>query len=135
MGTRLVVSDTPVPETAMNNEAELMSLTRAGLMNAVQFEIEADGASVSISILSNKLGGSVSVSKLVDRKEIPVFTSDRIAGAFSMAPSTLGSMRYRFNLRFETPITPRAAAPKAHDAAGPSAPTQAMLRSNTRSSK
>ena len=130
-GTRLLVSDAPVPEAMLQDEGELMRLSRDGKINAVQFEIGADRSSLSMSILSNRLGGSVSVSKTFDAKTLPVFTGSRIEGALSMERATLGSSSYQYSVKFAADIAPRvvAAAPTAADAASAakSASAQAYL--------
>jgi len=119
MGTRLLISDVPVPEAAVQEEMELMSLARAGKMNAIQFEFGAERTSVSMFVLSNKLEGSVSVSKNFDAKAIPVFTPTRMEGAMADGPSKLGPMSYQYNVKFATAISARvvAPAPSASDAA------------------
>jgi hypothetical protein len=119
LATRLVVSDAPIPDAAIQDEMELMSLARAGKMNAVQFEIGAGKTNISMSIQSNKLGGSMSLSKNFDAKAIPVFTADRIEGALAAEPSKMGGMSYAYNLKFATAIAPRVvvAAPTPADAA------------------
>jgi hypothetical protein len=119
LATRLVVSDAPIPDAAIQDEMELMSLARAGKMNAVQFEIGASKSNISMSIHSNKLGGSMNMSKNFDAKSIPVFTADRIEGALSAEPAKMGGMSYAYNVKFATAIAPCvvAAVPTAADAA------------------
>jgi hypothetical protein len=119
MGTRLVVSDAPVPEAALQEDMELMSLSRSGKFNAIQFEFGESRGNVSMFVLSNKLGGSLSVSKNFDPKSIPVFTATKMEGALAAEPSKLGGMSYQYNVKFSTPIAPRvvAAAPSPADAA------------------
>ena len=130
-GTRLIVSDAPIPDAAVQDEMELMSLSRSNKFNAIQFEFGAERSNFTMSILSTKLGGSISVSKNFDAKTIPVFTAQRIEGAMIGEPSKLGSMAYQYNVKFATAIAPRvvAAAPTAADtaAAAQSAPAQAYL--------
>jgi hypothetical protein len=122
VGTRLLVSDAPVSEAAVQEDMDLMSLSRAGKINAVQFEFGAGRSSVSISVLSNKLGGSLSVSKGFDPKSVPVFTATRMEGTMAVEPSKLGPMTYQYNIKFATPISPRvvAAEPTPSDAAAAS---------------
>lgn len=131
LGTRLVVSDVPLSEAAVQEEMELMSLSRVGKLNAVQFEFGAERSSVSMSILSNKLGGSVSMSKGFDAKAIPVFTATQMEGVMAVEPSKLGPMTYQYHVKFAAPIAARviAPAPTASDAAAAvkSAPAQAYL--------
>jgi hypothetical protein len=111
MGTRLLVTDAPVPDAAVQEEMELMSLARTGKLNAIQFEIGSERSSVSMSVLSNKLGGSLSVSKGFDAKAVPVFTATRMEGTMVVEPSKLGPMTYQYNVKFATAIAPRVVAP------------------------
>jgi hypothetical protein len=119
LGTRLVVSDMAIPVTAIQDSFEMMSLARDGKMNAIQFEIGASRNSISMSIHSNKLQGSVSVSKNFDAKAIPVFTEDRLEGALAAEASTMGPMSYAYDVKFATAIAPRVvtAPPTAADTA------------------
>lgn len=128
MGTRLLVSDAPVPEALLQEESEIMSLAREGKINAVQFEIGAGRSSVSMSIWSNSLGGSISSSTNFDASRTPVFTATRIEGALSIPPSKLGDMTYQYDVKFAADIEPRivAAPPTAADtAAAAKAPSAA----------
>src|SRR5690349_454278 len=62
LGTRLVVSDSPIPATALSDEMALMGLAREGRIHAVQFELPASGSNLNMAILSNKIPGSISMS-------------------------------------------------------------------------
>lgn len=128
MGTRLLVSDSPVPEALLQEETEIMSLAHQGKINALQFEIGADRSSISMSIWSNSLGGSISTSKNFDAQQVPVFTATRIEGALSIEPAKLGDTAYQYNVKFAAAIQPRAVAapPTAADtAAAAKAPSTA----------
>lgn len=91
-GTRLVVSDAPIPASALQDHFELMRLTREGKVNAIQIEIGASKTSLGTAIMSNKLEASVSTATMLDPKAIPVFTSTRLEGALSIPASSLGPM-------------------------------------------
>ncbi|MEZ5402167.1 MAG: hypothetical protein R2729_21010 [Bryobacteraceae bacterium] len=122
MATRLVVSDSPMAETALHDEIELMRLAREGGVNALQFEIGAERSSLSLSILSAKIEGSLSSSRSFDAATIPVFTASRIEGSLSIEPKTLGSMTYAYDVKFAADIAPKLvktppAAPTAADTA------------------
>lgn len=111
MGTRLLVSDAPVPEKSLQEETEIMSLAREGKINAVQFEIGAERTSISMSIWSNSLPGSVSSSTNFDPAQMKVFTATRIEGALSSPAKKLGDMTYEYKVQFATAIQPRVVAP------------------------
>lgn len=121
-GTRLVVSDAPIPASALQDHFELMRLTREGKVNAIQIEIGASKTSLGTAIMSNKLEASVSTATMLDPKAIPVFTSTRLEGALSIPASSLGPMKYQYSIRFAADITPRItkAAPTPADTASAS---------------
>ncbi len=130
-GTRLVVSDAPIPASAVQDRFELMRLTRDGKVNAIQFEIGAAKTSLGTAIMSNKLEASVSISTGFDAKSIPTFTSTRMEGALSIPPSTLGPMKYQYNIRFAADVAARvtkvAPTPQDTTSAAKAASAQAYL--------
>ncbi len=130
-GTRLVVSDSPIPAAAMTDTLEMMSLVREGRLHAVQFEIGAGGTSFSMSVLSNKVNGSLSMSSNFDVRTLKVFNPVRIEGALSQPPKKMLDMTFSYDVTFATGIAPHAvpAAPTPADgAAAANAPSaQAYL--------
>ncbi len=119
MGTRLVVSDVPIPAAAMSETIDLMNLAQDGKMHAIQFEFGASGNSVSMSILSDKVEGSLSGSSNFDAKSLKVYTPVRIEGAMVSGPKKMFDMTYSYDVRFAADIAPRvvAAPPTAADTA------------------
>ncbi len=118
-GTRLIVSDAPVPPAAMSDRFAMMDLVNDGRIHGIKFEIGADGTSFNVFIQSNKLEGSASMSSNFDVRTLKVFTPVRIEGALSQPPKKMFDMTYSYNVRFATDIAPHVvpAAPTAADTA------------------
>jgi len=133
-GTRLVVSDSPVPAAAMSDPFAMMDAVRDGRIHAVQFEIGAEGTSFTMAIQSNKVEGSASMSSNFDVKSLKVYTPVRIEGALSAPTKKMFDMSYSYDVRFAADIAPRVvpAAPTAADnaSAAKSASAQAYLAFN-----
>ncbi|MFN7938016.1 MAG: hypothetical protein U0R19_32100 [Bryobacteraceae bacterium] len=131
LGTRLVVSDAPIPATAMSDDMALLAYAREGRINAIQFEFPAGGSNLNLSVLSNKIQGSISMGTTFDTSTLKVFNPKRIEGALSAPLKTMGDMQYAYDVRFATDIAPYTvpAAPTAADtaAAAKAASTQAYL--------
>lgn len=123
-GTRLVLSDSPIQASAIPDYMELVSLARAGRIHAIQFEIGAGGSSFSMSVLSTKIPGSLSVSKNFDVRSLKVFNPVRIEGSLSAPASTLGGMQYQYDVQFAADIAPHT-VPKPPTAADASAAARA----------
>lgn len=133
-GTRLVVSDVPVPAAAMSDPFAMMDAVRDGRIHAVQFEIGAEGTSFTMSIQSNKVEGSASMSSNFDVKTLKVYTPVRIEGALAAPTKKMFDMSYSYDVRFAADIAPRIVpvAPTAADtaSAAKSASAQAYLAFN-----
>lgn len=106
--TLLLLTDNPVPDSAVLDSGELMDLYRDGKVNGLKVEFTDDGQNRSYILMSNAYEGSISMSGTFDSaKELAVFTEKRIEGTMVQEPRKLGDTTYAFDVKFAADVAPR----------------------------
>jgi hypothetical protein len=110
---QVLLTSAPVDEEAVTDSGLLMDLYGDGKFHGLKCEFRPGDSAVNIQVLSNLLGGSISLSKSGGDVPMPhVFTATRIEGAVNHPESTLGDWTYSFEANFAADITPRSIEPE-----------------------
>jgi hypothetical protein len=121
---RVLLSDVPLPETALTDVFELIELARRDAVHVVEVLIDANGAPISGAIYTKAFDGMVSATGMhkFTRERLE---RSRIAGRLAVPePHTFNGVTWQYDATFSAPI-PGPPSPEEAAAALASAPARA----------
>lgn len=117
--TQVLLTAEPVPEEALEDFFALEAAVSAGRVTGVRLEYEDDGKSVTGTMMSERLAGTISVSRSGSSVRPAVYTTARIEGGFESTSKGLGDEAVQVNVTWAARVRPMpvVAEPTAADAA------------------
>lgn len=117
--TQVLLTAQPVPEEALEDFFALEAAVSAGQVTGVRLEYEDDGRSVTGTMMSERLPGTISVSRSGSSVRPDVYSVARIEGRFEATSKGLDGEAVLVNVTWAARVRPMpvVAEPTAADAA------------------